>query len=262
MSTSSSRLPYPPLELRGVVGPLEDSAYDNPNGDFIWGQLAYPPLEAGEAYRRIFDFGCGCGRDARRLLLQRTPPEEYVGVDVNLALLSWCQDNLSRPNVRFYHHDVWSRTYAPGNSPNRTLPIRHYGSDFSLINAHSVFTHLYEDQALFYLQEMRHMISEKGIIRSTWFFFNRDWFPPLAPSQNCLYLQIEDPTQAIYYDWSFFVSLVRRLDLRIVDRLWADVPGHQNVVILAKGNMFEDRADHLVPSDNVLGFGASAPRKK
>ncbi len=106
------------------------------------------------------------------------------------------------------------------------------------------------------------MISEEGIIRTTWFFFNREWFPPLAPQQHCLYLQVEEPTQAIYYDWGFFVKLVRELGFKIIDAQWTLVPGFQNVIFLAKGDLFEDRTGLLVPSDNVLGFGGSTLSRK
>jgi hypothetical protein len=156
-------LPFPPEKFRKLVGPIELDHYDNPNRSFIFGDLAIGPLEAGEAYNRVFDFGCGCGRNARQLFRE---------------MIEWCKSNLTLPNidVNFYHHDVWSLTYAPENSKNPMQPINQYGKDFTLINAHSVFTHLYETQTIFYLKQFLGMLSNHGIIRSTWFFFNRDWF--------------------------------------------------------------------------------------
>jgi SAM-dependent methyltransferase len=168
-------LPMPPLELRRIVGPTDPRDFDNPDGRLIWGDLAYGPLNPGEAYRRVFDFGCGCGRNARQLLLQRQPPERYVGVDTGRQMINWCKKNLSRPGVEFFHHDVWSPNplYAPNNSRNEYLPLRHHGEDFTLINAHSVFTHLLGRQARFYLKELGSMLAENGLFRTTWFFFNR-----------------------------------------------------------------------------------------
>ena len=254
-------LPFPPIELRKIVGPTESAFFDNPSGELIWGDLAIGPLRPGEAYRRILDFGCGCGRQARQLFLQKTPPERYVGIDINKEMIRWCGKNL-RPHgieVRFDHHDVWSMTYAPKNSRNETQPIHGYGTDFTLINAHSVFTHLYERQTEFYLQECARMLDERGLLRTTWFFFNRDWFPVLAPHQHTLFVNDHDPIQAIYYDWSYFLDLLQQMGLKIVHVNWTLMPGFQTEIYLATGAEFTDLTPGLEPAETVLGFGASKP---
>ncbi len=255
------QLPLPPLELRKLIGPMEPRYFDNPDGGLAWGDLAVGPLMPGQAYRRIFDFGCGCGRSARQLLLQNVPPERYVGIDISHRMIKWCQKNLKRPGVEvaFHHHVVWSATYAPKNSKNDYLPIRRYGTDFTLINAHSIFTHLLEKQTRFYLREMRSMLAEDGLLRCSWFFFNREWFPVLAPEQHCLYVNERDPSQAVYYDWEFFRELVRELGFKIVDADWTKVSGFQSVLLLAWGEKFEDVSANLEPPETVLGFGPSAP---
>ncbi|MEM6794707.1 MAG: class I SAM-dependent methyltransferase [Acidobacteriota bacterium] len=250
-------LPFPPLELRTIVGPTETDVFDNPSGERIWGDLDIDGLEPGEAYRRIFDFGCGCGRNARQLLLQSEPPERYVGIDVHPGMIRWCQENLERPGVEvlFDHHDVWSPTYAPGNTRRDTLPIRQYGSDFTMVNAHSVFTHLYERQTEFYLEECLRMIGERGVLRTTWFFFNREWFPVLSEQQNTLFVNDHDPSQAVYYDWGYFLRLIRRLKLRVAHVNWTLLPGFQCELYLRHGEQgpIDD------PPGTVLGFGDSRP---
>lgn len=258
---SPPALPFPPLKLRRLVGPTDEADYDNPDGAPIWGQLTLGPLAPEEAYRRVFDFGCGCGRNARQLLLQARPPERYVGIDVNREMIRWCREHLRRAgcDVRFDHHDVYNVTYAPENSRAETLAIRHYGSDFTLLNAHSVFTHLYERQTEFYLAECRAMLAERGLLRTTWFFFDRAWFPVLAPHQHTLFVNDHDPTQAVYYDWGYFLALVARLELKIVHVNWTAKPGYQNEIYLARGDGFEDLTPGLEPPGTVLGFGASAP---
>jgi SAM-dependent methyltransferase len=250
------QLPLPPLELRELVGPTEPRFFDNPNGGLAWGDLAIGPLVPGQGYRRIFDFGCGCGRSARQLLLQNVPPDRYVGIDINRPMIDWCRENLKRRgvDVSFHHHDVWSATYAPTNSRNEHLPIRHHGKDFTLINAHSVFTHLLEGQTRFYLREMREILTEDGLLRCSWFFFNRHWFPVLAPNQHCLYVNERDPTQAVYYDWSFFRELVQELNFKIVDSSWTQVSGFQSFVLLAWGEKFEDLSADLEPPEDGAGI--------
>ena len=69
-TASLDSLPFPPLEMRRLVGPTELDVYDNPTG-----ALVYPWLPA-ENYQKVFDFGCGCGRVARQLILQRPEPND------------------------------------------------------------------------------------------------------------------------------------------------------------------------------------------
>lgn len=249
-------LPFPPVKLRRIVGPTDKQDFDNPNGDRIWGDLDVGGLEPGEAYRRVFDFGCGCGRNARQLLLQHEPPQRYVGIDIHPGLVAWCKKNLSRPGVEvhFDHHDVWSPTYAPKNSKRETLPLTPYGTDYTLVNAHSVFTHLYERQAEHYLDQCRRLIGERGLLRTTWFFFDRAWFPVLAPHQHSLFVNDFDPTQAVYFDWQYFLGLIRKLGLKIVHLNWTVVPGFQSEVFLMKGEQGDDPPE---PPGTILGFGAS-----
>jgi SAM-dependent methyltransferase len=246
-------VPLPPRELREIVGPLEDRYYENRAGDPLWGPLDIGPLAREAAYRRVFDFGCGCGRQARQLLQQRTPPERYVGLDINRACVTWCREHLARPGVEFHLHDVWNRVYAPENTQQPYAPIRGYGHDFTIINAHSVFTHLYEHQSAYYLNEFAKMLDARGIVRTTWLFFNRVLFPCLAPHQHCIYLQIEDPTQAVYYDWSFFLELMRATRFKIVKVVWSQLMGFQHEVYLARGPEFDDISDALHPI-NVPGY--------
>jgi SAM-dependent methyltransferase len=253
MDNISIDLPLPPPELRHLVGPLEDRYYDNPSGVPIWGPLDIGPLSREAAYQRVFDFGCGCGRQARQLFQQRNPPERYVGLDINKACVTWCRENLSRPNAEFHLHDVWNPVYAPENTRRPYTQISQHGRDFTIINAHSVFTHLLEHQAAYYLNEFAKMLDDRGIVRTTWFFFNRALFPPLAPHQHCLYLQVEDPTQAVYYDWTFFQELVKASNFKIVKVVWSGLMGFQHEVYLARGAEFNDISAELHPM-NTAGY--------
>jgi SAM-dependent methyltransferase len=84
LPTSSAEIPIPPLELRELVGLPDASFYDNPTGE-----LVYPYLPA-KAYASVFDFGCGCGRVARQLMLQHPRPQRYLGIDLHRGMIAWC----------------------------------------------------------------------------------------------------------------------------------------------------------------------------
>ena len=69
-------LPIPPFEMRQLVGPTDEAAFNNASGD--------PILDVPESqFEAVLDFGCGCGRLARQMMQQRTRPRRYVGFDLH-----------------------------------------------------------------------------------------------------------------------------------------------------------------------------------
>lgn len=112
--------------MRHLV-PSTTTSYDNPSGS-----LTYPYLPP-TAYEAVFDFGCGCGRVARRLMLQRRRPSRYVGIDLHAGMINWCRKNLApqAPEFTFLHHDVYNVHFNPGptsrarpRSRSKTAPSR------------------------------------------------------------------------------------------------------------------------------------------
>jgi SAM-dependent methyltransferase len=254
---SETTLALPPIELRALVSPVtDDSYYDNATGEYIWGPLDVGPLQPGEAYTKVLDFGCGCGREVRRLLLQKDAPKEIVGIDISRKMIDWCTENLGQPGrVTFHYHDVWNPWYAPENTRgSKTQPIRHAGSDFTIIEANSVFTHILQEESKFYLEEMQAMLAPRGIIRSTWFFINKKAFPMMGERENTVFVSESDPTSAVFYDWNYFVNLTRSLGYRIVRVDWADILGFHNVVYLARDPSFPELTGLVPPSTSCLGF--------
>lgn len=254
---TATALPLPPYEFRALVSPVtDDSYYDNPDGEYIWGPLDIGPLQPGEAYRKVLDFGCGCGREVRRLMLQNDPPDEIVGIDISRKMIDWCTQNLGRPGaVTFHHHDVWNPWYAPDNTlGNKVQPLRHAGPDFSIIEANSVFTHILQEESRFYLDQMQTMLAPKGIVRATWFFINKKAFPMMQEHENTVFVSESDPTSAVFYDWSYFVNLTRGLGYRIVRVDWAPILGFHNVVYLARDTSFPELSGLTPPGTSCLGF--------
>jgi SAM-dependent methyltransferase len=73
-------LPIPPFEMRQLVGPTDEAAFDDPSGD--------PILQLPESqFNSVLDFGCGCGRLARQMMQQRARPRRYVGFDLHLGMV-------------------------------------------------------------------------------------------------------------------------------------------------------------------------------
>ncbi len=223
-------LPFPPMELRAIVGPRDDRNFDNPSG-----RPVYPELP-DEAYRSVFDFGCGCGRIARRLIQQSPRPGRYVGIDAHPGLVAWASANLApaAPAFTFHHHDVYSPGYAPRNSIRLAAPFPMEDGGASLVIAHSVFTHLSQDQTGYYLSEVRRVLAADGVAFTTWFFFDNASTPFFANGPHTLYANEKDFSAAVLYDRTWFLAAVRQVGLTVVRTRPPKLPGFQWEVWLGR----------------------------
>lgn len=187
--------PLPPLELRQLVGPLEDTVYDNPSGAPVFSEV---PLEA---YDFVFDWGCGCGRIARQLIQQRPRPRKYIGVDLHRGMVQWCRQNLTpfADGFEFHHQDVHNLGLNPAGVA-KVMPFPAPDEAVTLFLAWSVFTHVNEEAASFYLRELGRILHPGGVAITTWFLFDKVDFPMMQEFQNALFINDVDPTNAVIFD--------------------------------------------------------------
>jgi SAM-dependent methyltransferase len=224
-------IPVPPLHLRQTVGVEDTAFFENPYGDLVFGNAVNP-----NKYQSVFDFGCGCGRIARQLMQQRmNVPQKYVGLDLFKPSIEWCTQNLTRLNSSFvfHHHNFYNPGLNPGGSRN-ALEIPNFGK-FSLVNAHSVFTHIIEDHVRFYFDQVANLIADEGCIRTSWFLCNKNLFPMMQTFQNSLYINTDDPSNAVIYDQEFVKSLYDSCKLNIYRVDPPGIRGHQWLVYASRG---------------------------
>ena len=242
-------LPMPPIELRRAVGG-DESGFDNPGGGLVYDHIPQA------AYERVFDFGCGCGRLARQLMQQRAArPRRYLGIDLHKAAVDWASANLSPldRNFRFEHFDVHNRQFNPtAMQSQQAFPT---GEKFTLAVANSVFTHVLEADVAFYLREIARILARDGYFVSSWFFFDKRSFPMMQEFQNALYINLDDPTNAVIYDLDFARALFRGAGLTIIQVLPPHLRGFQWLLtaVLADG-----RAEAEFPPD-VAPYGLARP---
>lgn len=256
-------IPYPPLEFRRNVGPVDLRFFDNPSGELVFDGLGE------DSYRSVFDFGCGCGRIARQMLQQRVRPERYVGIDIHRGMVEWCRQNLSAVDARFQFlaHDVFNLGLAPENRRQDFAPFPVGAGEFTLVNAHSVFTHILQSAAIRYLREIHRILAEDGLARTTWFFFDKRGFPWLEPEQVSLFVNEVDPTNAVIYDRRWFVDTVGALGFAVVRVDRPTVAGHQWTVFLKKGDRAKRESELLSDEasewlSGALPFGAEKRRRE
>jgi len=209
---SEKPLPLPPFQMRELVGPTEPEAFDQPAGEPVF------PTVAPEQYEMVFDFGCGCGRAARKLALARAPmPQRYVGIDLHAGMIAWAKTNLGSrlPNFDFVHHDVFNPGFNPNPDLPRSAPFPVDDSSVTLLIAWSVFTHLVQEQAEHYLDEVARVLRPDGVMIATWFLFEKAYFPMMQDFQQALYINETDPTNAVIFDADWLLASLESRGLRI-----------------------------------------------
>jgi len=233
----TEQLPLPPVDMRALVGSTDEAFFDNPTG-----ALVFPEIDE-DAYESVVDLGSGCGRLARKLLQQHPRPKSYTGIDLHFGMVEWSRRNLSAvdPNFQFVHHNVYERGFNPtGHALDHSLPLPG-GEDASasLIIAWSFFTHVLQDDISYYLEQCARILRPGGLIRSTWFVFDKRYFPMMQSFQNALYINPENPTNAVIVDREWLFQTLLSAGLTVASAQPPDIRGFQWVVDLR----------HSVPGD-------------
>jgi SAM-dependent methyltransferase len=241
---SFAELPLPSMEYRRLVGPTEPEFFDNASREFV-----FPDIPES-AYGFVFDFGCGCGRLARQLMQQHRQPNRYLGIDCHRGMVEWCRTNLGphAQSFEFRHHDVIHPWMNPdGAQDHLALPV---GDDeVTLFIAWSVFTHLLEQDAEFYLRELARVLKPCGIAVTTWFLFDKRDFPMMQEFQNALMINPVDPTNAVIFDREWLCVLASRFGLVMTRIVPPGIRGYQWIIYMQKRDgahvaFPEDRAPH------------------
>lgn len=199
--------------MRELVGPSDAEAFDQPRG-----QPVFPSITREEQYDFVLDFGCGCGRVARKLAVAAAPtPKRYVGVDLHAGMIAWASKNLAPrlPGFTFIHQDVFNAGFNPNPTAPHTAAFPVKDKSVSLLLALSVFTHLLQAQVEPYLDEVRRVLRPDGVMVATFFLFDKAYFPMMQDFQNALYINDTDPTNAVIFDRSWLLAALDVRELRI-----------------------------------------------
>jgi SAM-dependent methyltransferase len=202
----------PPADMRALIGSTDEAFFENPTGGLI-----FPDLTP-EMYESVLDLGSGCGRLARKLLQQHLRPQRYLGIDLHAGMVEWSRHNLSAvdPNFQFVHHDVYERGFNPaGHAVDHSQSLPGEDASASLIIAWSLFTHVLQDDIPYYLDQCARILRPGGLIRSTWFLFDKRYYPMMQTFQNALYINPENPTNAVIVDRNWLLETLLSAGLTV-----------------------------------------------
>jgi SAM-dependent methyltransferase len=146
-------LPLPPIRLVHLV--TNTYRYDHYyqsgiiGAQCITGILGKNEFEIN-SFRKILDFGCGCGRMMRHWMNLNGPL--LFGTDYNPLLIAWCRENL--PFAEFAVNQSFAH-------------LDYEAESFDFIFAISVFTHLTEEAGLSWIAELARVLKPGGILYTT-----------------------------------------------------------------------------------------------
>lgn len=100
----------------------------------------------------VVDIGSGCGRTAYAVKDNPFFTGHYTGIDVDLEMITWCQQHFPADQFTFVHADIYSSVYNPSGSKELyRVPLEDESAD--LVFSQSLFTHLLEDDLRNYVAE-------------------------------------------------------------------------------------------------------------
>lgn len=148
----------------------------------IFQTIIYQTIEQ-KTGNNILDIGCGTGL----LGISAEPFVDeggiYTGIDVMADDINFCKSHFHADNYRFIHFDVANATYASAQDKElKSWPVEDKSQD--LVTALSVWTHLNETDAMFYMKEINRVLKDDGKAIITFFDLDQDYYDSLSKRSN------------------------------------------------------------------------------
>lgn len=119
----------------------------------------------------VLDFGCGSGLMAIATEPYVSGGGRFIGLDVREGVIQFCRRQYPYLNFDFQCIDAYNPFYAASSVGNKSKwPVENESID--LVTALSVFTHLKEEDALFYFSEIGRVLRPGGKAILTFFLLD------------------------------------------------------------------------------------------
>ena len=135
------------------------------------------------ASNRILDVGCGTGLLAIASEGVVKIKGSYLGIDVIKENINYCKKHYKRPYFTFKHHNVNNARYAT-NQFKQNLKWDVEGESLDLVTALSVWTHLNEEDAVYYFKEINRVLKNGGKAIVTFFLLDKNYYTSLPNRKN------------------------------------------------------------------------------
>jgi SAM-dependent methyltransferase len=186
----------------------------------------------------VLELGCGCGRNAIAFSNYLIKGGTYKGQDVDLEMISWCQENLQKDDVTFHHVDIFSKVYNPDGKAVKDYRFPANNSSINLIVSISVFSHLLYSDSLHYFRESARVLTDGGHLHMT--FFLLDFLKGRLGGRwsfshkvdHCYVENLKYPEAAVAYELTALEEMLSSTGLTIAEIY--NKESHQQTVIAKK----------------------------
>jgi SAM-dependent methyltransferase len=211
----------------------------------------------------ILDIGCGNGLLGISAEPFVSDGGKYTGIDVVSDSINFCRDHYQMPNFNFILHEVNNTAYTlDQDSTFKPWSIDDNSQD--LVTALSVWTHLNEQDALYYFSEINRVLKKGSRAIITFFYLDSLYFKTLKmrsddfgryhqtkqsnwifnkPAYESLFWftpnWTKHPEDAIGINQDGLNLLLKKSDLKLIEIYqgnWKEIPGvyFQDVLIFEK----------------------------
>lgn len=139
----------------------------------IFQTIIYQTLE-NKTGNDILDIGCGTGLLGIAAEPFTAEGGTYTGIDVMTEDIDFCRRHYQMPNYDFIHLNVANAMYAKGQ-PKALKPWPVEDASKDLVVALSVWTHLSEQDALYYFSEIGRVLKKGGKAIITFFYLDESY---------------------------------------------------------------------------------------
>lgn len=190
-----------------------------------------------EPDHNVLEVGCGVGRDAIQLTEQLSEDGSYAGVDIIKPSIEWCQQNIAAryPNFSFHYLDIYSQIHNAGGNL-KTTEVRLPAEDKSIdrIILHSVFTHMFEDDIVYYLHDFARFLKRGGKVFASFFILDDEALSLLEQEKQknpdsvfegldfeheygdgCFVQDLEHPEGAVAYTEEAFERILKKGKMKL-----------------------------------------------
>lgn len=124
-----------------------------------------------QSNNNILDIGCGTGLLSMASEPFISPQGKYLGLDVIEENILFANKNYKNPLVSFQHFNVKNLSYASHQKATQ-IPWPISGQSIEMVTALSVWTHLNQEDAIFYFCEVARVLKKGGIAVITFFYLD------------------------------------------------------------------------------------------
>ncbi len=213
-SVRFKHLNLPPAHMRQCTAEFRDDAYFVESAQREVHKLVE---HCGlNSKSRILEIGCASGRLPVGLMSTDQSIERYVGIDVDVEAVRWCERWIASEHSKFQfvHIDVHNERYNPKGAIHLDDRFRFEVADQScdIIYLYSVFTHMEIDDVKVYLREFKRILAPAGKVFLTAYL--EDNVPDVTVNPPEYRQESQGPLHRIRFNREFFEDQVREYGLR------------------------------------------------